>query len=297
MLKPEDGLRKHSLTKSSPLCCTTAKTPDEKAFELGNLLLRRSAIIRCQRKFNKPPPGQQRLAKFPKKVVLVSGSDAKTFSPEDFYAWRYEPPISALAYLLFALAAIGVVLVCLFPVAPYWIKASVVYVLSVILIFMLGFLLLRAVIAAVSWIGTGRTVWVLPNVLSDEKPLNQLFSPWIEVEEPEMGTGQQGWLRHVAMRVCAAVVLGGITWILYTKGPNTGKLKSNVGRYRDELFDILNVHNDAKLLSKGSGDAKAKPTTGAPVPPPSPPPQETAPDVDNDDDIDDSADAAQHEEL
>ena len=52
------------------------KTPDEQVQELGSLLLRDGELRRCERKFKKPPPGQERLVKFPKKVVGVGGPEA-----------------------------------------------------------------------------------------------------------------------------------------------------------------------------------------------------------------------------
>jgi translocation protein SEC62 len=181
---------------------------------------------------------------------MVIGPDAKTFSEADFYAWRFDTPVSALAYALSALGAIGVVLVCLFPIAPAFVKAGVVYFLMGVLIIMMGTLLLRATIAAVSWIGTGRTVWILPNALADDKPMSELFSPLMDVQEADIRSGDKfGWVKHVLLRVGVGVLLAGITYILYTKSPGSDKVRQNAFKYRDEIFDYLNVHNDRKLLT------------------------------------------------
>jgi translocation protein SEC62 len=214
-------------------------------------------LLRCDRKFKKPPPGQDRLIKFPKKLVIVSGPESKTFAEADFYAWRFDAPVSALVYALSALAAVGVVLLCLFPIAPAFVKAGVVYLLMGLLIIMMGTLLLRAIIAAVSWIGTGRTVWILPNALADDKPISELFSPLIDVEEPNIRSGDKfGQVRHVLLRVGTAVLLAGVTYILYTKSPGSDKVRQSAFKYRDELFDYLNVHNDRKLLTNTEGGGK-----------------------------------------
>lgn len=236
--------------KFSPTFSPTGKSPEQAAHDLGCFLLRKDLLLRCDRKFKKPPPGQDRLIKFPKKLVMVIGPDAKTFSEADFYAWRFDAPVSALVYALSALAAVGVVLLCLFPIAPAFVKAGVVYLLMGLLIVILGMLLLRAIMAAVSWIGTGRTIWIFPNALADDKPISELFSPLIDVQEPNIRSGDKyGWAKHVLLRVGVGALLAGVTYILYTKSPGSDKVRQNAFKYRDELFDYLNVHNDRKLLT------------------------------------------------
>ena len=245
------------------ISASTGKSPDQAAHELGSFLLRKDLLLRCDRKFKKPPPGQDRLIKFPKKLTIVIGPDSKTFSESDFYAWRFDFPVSATVYALSALGALGVVLLCLFPVAPAFVKAGVVYLLMTLLIIMLGTLLLRAIIAAVSWIGTGRTVWILPNALADDKPMSELFTPLIDVEEPNIRTGDKyGWVKHVLLRLGTGLLLAGVTYILYTKSPGSDKVRQNAFKYRDELFDYLNVHNDRKLLTENDGNSAAGAASG-----------------------------------
>ena len=236
----------------NPFPPPAGKSPDEAAQELGSLLLRREFLFRCDRKFKTPPKGQDRLIKFPKKVILVMGPESKTFAESDFYAWRYDPPVSTTVYVLSALAAIGVILVCLFPVAPSWVKAGVVYFLMGVLILLMGIMVLRAIIAAVSWIGTGRTVWILPNALADDKPMSELFSPMIAVEEPDIKVGDRsGYAKHLLLRVLVGAVLGGVTYVLYTKSPGSDKVRQNAFKYRDELFDMFHV-TDRNLITKGN---------------------------------------------
>lgn len=63
--------------------------------------------------------------------------------------------------------AVGVLGACLFPLAPNWAKVAVFYLSSGLLILILGLLLLRGTLAAVTWIVSGRTLWLLPNLLSE----------------------------------------------------------------------------------------------------------------------------------
>jgi len=130
---------------------------------------------------------------------------------------------------------------------------------------MMGTLILRAIIAAVSWIGTGRTVWILPNALADDKPLSELFTPLIDVQEANIRSRDKyGWFKHILLRVGVGALLAGITYILYTKSPGSDKVRQNAFKYRDEIFDYLNVHNDRKLLTnKDGGGASGKGAAGA----------------------------------
>ena len=63
--------------------------------------------------------------------------------------------------------AVLVLAACLFPLAPYQVKIVVVYLSMGILMFLMGAILLRGVIAAATWMAVGRSFWILPNVLSE----------------------------------------------------------------------------------------------------------------------------------
>lgn len=272
------------LTRSSPPPSPPAGRPiDEQITEVGTLLLRRGLLIRCDRRFNRPPPGQARLIKFPKKVVPVQGPDAGRFSEDGFYAWTYDKPTSPLVYVFSLLAAVGVIMVCLFPVAPYWFKAGVVYFLASLLSVIIFTLAIRAIIAAVSYVGTGRTVWLLPNALADDKPLSQLFKPLIAVEEANVQDGRWAMAKQLLTRLAVGLLLGGVTYVLYAKSPGSDAVRKNAFKYRDELFDMLHVH-EPQLLTKGQGTS--------PPPPPVEPEPAAAPEAPAS-----SADANAHDEL
>jgi hypothetical protein len=46
-------------------------------------------------------------------------------------------------------------------------KVGVFYLSAGLLMFLLGMLLLRGVVAAVTWIASGRTLWLLPTILAE----------------------------------------------------------------------------------------------------------------------------------
>lgn len=89
------------------------------------------------------------------------------FGEEAFYLWTYERPTSPWTYVIAVLGVLGVLLACLFPLAPYPVKAAVFYLAASLLAVILGILTLRLLLASVSWVVSGHTVWLLPNILSD----------------------------------------------------------------------------------------------------------------------------------
>ena len=79
----------------------------------------------------------------------------------------YDRPASPYLWLWSAMIAVLVLAACLFPLAPYQVKIVVVYLSMGILMFLMGAILLRGVIAAATWMAVGRSFWILPNVLSE----------------------------------------------------------------------------------------------------------------------------------
>ena len=99
----------------------------------------------------------------------------QTFSEDALYAWQYDRPSSPWRFLFAVLLVIVVLLLCLFPLAPQPVKLGVVYLSMTLLIVIFTVIAIRSVIAAVTWISTGRTLWLFPNMLSDVS-LNPLTS-------------------------------------------------------------------------------------------------------------------------
>lgn len=72
--------RGHSDTPVPRPFLPTAKTPEDQAKEVVELLLRRNLLQRCERMFKRPPPGSKKLVKFPKKLVPPGPGDVKVCS-------------------------------------------------------------------------------------------------------------------------------------------------------------------------------------------------------------------------
>lgn len=65
---------------------------------------------------------------------------------------------------------------CLFPLAPYKLKLVVLYASMGLLIALLGSLLVRGLVAGVTWMAAGRSFWILPNVLSEVSHVHHVFA-------------------------------------------------------------------------------------------------------------------------
>ena len=164
--------------------------------------------------------------------------------------WTYDRPMPTWVYVVSALCAVGVVLLCLFPVAPTPVKVGVLYFSTTVLAVVTSLLVIRMVIALLSYIVSGRTVWVYPNLLDDTLPFWDAFKPVLGVEVPELSTTKDR-LKHYAARLLMAVTVGIVTVVLYRNTPGQESLKKNVGRYRDDLSDYFNVYNKRDMLGDG----------------------------------------------
>ena len=85
-----------------------------------------------------------------------------------FYVWQYERPTSLLYYISAVALPIVVILACLFPLAPWWMRMAFVYFLMAILTVMLSLIAIRYIIFGAVWTTTGYTLWLFPNMMSEE---------------------------------------------------------------------------------------------------------------------------------
>lgn len=61
-----------------------------------------------------------------------------------------------------------VIAACLFPLAPWWMRMAFVYMLMALLTALLATIVFRYLVFGVVWTLTGHSLWVFPNMMSDE---------------------------------------------------------------------------------------------------------------------------------
>jgi translocation protein SEC62 len=74
---------------------------------------------------------------------------------EYFYLWMEERPMPPWQYALAVLMVVGILVVCLFPLAPYWLRISVVYFFLGLLAFIFALILVRFLIFLTVFAFTG----------------------------------------------------------------------------------------------------------------------------------------------
>ncbi|KAL4432440.1 hypothetical protein ABPG77_001739 [Micractinium sp. CCAP 211/92] len=231
--------------------------PEELARHLGTQLLHRRLALRVDRLSKKPLPGSKKLVKFPRKLAQLPPEQAMTFAEDGFYIWLYERPASPWAWIWTALIPLGVVGACLFPLAPNWAKVAVFYVSSGLLFLILGVLLIRAVLALVTWVATGNTVWLLPNLSSEDVPITQLHKPFISVERPAADAPRK-WANHPLTRLAVGAAVAGLLYVLYSHAPDKASITTEATRYRDEVMDWLGLQREGQQrLGNGTAAGNA----------------------------------------
>lgn len=259
------------------------KDTDDSIRLLGELLMRREYVRRCDRVSRKPAPGATRLVKFPKKLSVVPPPGFKTFAESDFYAWLYDRPTSPWVYALAVAGAVVALLVCLFPLAPFWVKRAVLYCSASVLAALLGVLGFRSVLALATWIATGHTLWLLPNVMAEQLTVGELFTPLFLVEGPDdAAEGEEGskeggegkerepgaakgssHLRQLAMRAGVGAILAGVMYFLYAHAPDKERVAKQASQYRDEVFDFFNIREQGyQRIGASSAGAPEAATAG-----------------------------------
>lgn len=230
------------------------KTREEQIEELVLLLLRRRLLLRCDRVYKKPKPGKKRLAKWPRKLVPHAPIE-QAWSEESFYVWLYDRPASPWQYVWSLLLVVGVFAVCCFPLAPYWVRLSVVYLSATLLILILGTILIRGLVALVTWLATGRALWIFPNLMDETISIGQAFKPLYSVESD----GEAGSL---LARLAAAASFGSLIFVLYSFAPESGRMKDTARNAHDAILDWLLAQPNYTAIADAQSNTTDNATTG-----------------------------------
>ena len=213
--------------------------------DLVHFFIHKSLMLKCDRKYKRPKPGKPRLVKFPR--TLVPAAD-QSWDEKAFYVWDFDRPTTIWYYLgAFALPFV-VILACLFPLAPWWMRVTLAYVSMAILTVMLLTIFIRYTVFSVVWTLTGYSIWIFPNMMSDTVGVLDAFRPVITIDPPEAGKSQ--WKQ----RLGAGIVLVGFFYILATN-TDVDVLKEELLAGHDSLFEYLDLHGKGKkFLVSGIND-------------------------------------------
>ncbi|CAM8964207.1 unnamed protein product [Rhodiola kirilowii] len=169
--------------------------------DIGNALLRKSLLVRCDRVVKTPRPGKKKLSSWPAHLEIFH---EQVFSDNDaFFAWAFEkknPLWQTLLAFVWPVLTLGI---CLFPVYPHWCKLLILYLCAGILMVILSVLLVRATIFGVIWVLCGKRVWFFPNILAEEATLGELFRFWPNKDEEE----RPKWTARLFYALVAVVVI------------------------------------------------------------------------------------------
>jgi len=190
--------------------------------------------------------------------AAAAAADADTF-----YVWSYDRPTSWLFY-----AGAGALLLCcaavpLYPLAPHPVRLAVLYLLLALLGLIVGTVAIRGLVFSLVWILTGRALWLLPNLLSEDVPISQVLRPLVSLEPPSKAaaaTPRQRALR-LAARVGAAALVLGAGALLARHGPSGGELRKAAGEANDALLAYMETMagGATKRLHNGTDDSAAAP--------------------------------------
>ncbi|GIL53152.1 hypothetical protein Vafri_8825 [Volvox africanus] len=221
------------------------KTVEDQIAELIMVFMKRKLVRKSDRKFKMPKPGKKRLVKFPR--TLVPHPDGSGWTENAFYYWTYDRPTSMWYYVATVALPFLVIAACLFPLAPWWVRMTLVYFLLAVLALLLGLIALRYSLFGVVWIVTGHSFWLFPNMMSDEVGVLDAFSPVLSYERPKKGSRTQ-----IVTRLITLVLVTGSIYMLYQHSPDAEKLAASAKEAHDSILDYLDVYAKGKMFITGN---------------------------------------------
>ncbi|KAG0574631.1 hypothetical protein KC19_VG278100 [Ceratodon purpureus] len=223
--------------------------------DIGNILIKRKLIMRCDRVSKTPRPGKTKLSKWPARIEI---DQEQMFSEKDsFYAWTFERRRPLWQTVLSFLVPVVTLACCLFPVFPHWCKLGVLYFCLAFLTLIFGVLILRTAIFSILWLTLSKRVWFLPNILAEEATLSELFQfmPDFKDDDPP-----PKWSTRIAFGSVAALII----WFVVVHGPNEQARARYQKKASNIIDDILTWKPQALSVFTGEADGPNQTVLDAP---------------------------------
>ncbi|CAL5433941.1 unnamed protein product [Camellia sinensis] len=169
--------------------------------DIGNILLGKNLLVRCDRVVKTVRPGKRKLSTWPAHLEIFPD---QVFSENDaFFAWTFVKRRPLWQTLLSFFWPVLTLAICLFPVYPHRAKLLILYSCAGVLLLILSLLLVRATIFGAIWILFGKRVWFFPNILAEEATLSELFRFWPQKDEEE----RPKWTARLFYAIVAVLVI------------------------------------------------------------------------------------------
>lgn len=221
---------------------------DDQIRDLMHFFVNKGLVLKTDRKYKRPKPGKPRLVKWPRTLLTLRD---QSWEETAFYSWRFDRPTSIWYYVATAAVPILVILGCLFPLAPWWMRMAFIYFLMGLLTLILSIISFRYLMFSTIWVLTGQSFWLFPNLLSDDVGVIEAFIPMLSFTTRGKDKPSQ-----LAARLAAGLSFGVFIYALWAVTPDEDVLEENLGKYHDLLMQYMDV---SRPLLEGS-------TTGAAAP-------------------------------
>ncbi len=139
--------------------------------------------------------------------------------------------------------------------APYKVKLGVLYSAMGLLGVLFGLTVVRLIIFTVLWVVTGRSLWLLPNLYSDDVPISHILSPlWAEDVPPPGKGGVAPAPPSLARRLAVAAGAAALVHALYRATPDGKGVVSNLKGANKSILEMLNLHEPPKSIGGSGGE-------------------------------------------
>jgi hypothetical protein len=139
--------------------------------------------------------------------------------------------------------------------APYKVKLGVLYSAMGLLGVLFGLTVVRLIIFTVLWVVTGRSLWLLPNLYSDDVPISHILSPLWAEDAPVAGKGGVAAAPpSLARRLAVAAGAAALVHALYRATPDGKGVVSNLKGANKSILEMLNLHEPPKSIGGGGGE-------------------------------------------